>query len=185
MKTTYTNRNYHISDRLKGIVEKKLEKIKKYFDEGAACTVVCTKVGQIEKMEVTIVSRGHAFRAQEENRSMYSNIDLVMSKLERQIVKNKEKLRDVIRREAVEEKKYAYVGKKQTQSFVDAEVKKTKSFDARTLTNEEAELALATIDHDFFVYVNKDTGKINIMYRRDDGHVGVIEVGNARADARK
>ena len=183
MKITYTNRNYHISDRLMGIIDKKLEKIRKYFDDTTTCTIVCTKVGAIEKMELTIISNGHAFRAQEENRSMYNNIDIVLSKIERQIIKNKEKLRSIIRREAVENKKYAYVSKKQT--FVNTEVRKNKSFDVKSLTDEEAKLALATLDHDFFVYANKTSGRVNVMYRRDDGHVGIIDISNAGLQSKK
>jgi len=178
MKINYITKNYSVNDRMRTIIEKKLERIQKYFDSDASATIVCTKVGNTEKMEITITSRGHAFRAQEENRSMYSNIDFVLSKIERQIVKNKEKLQTVIRREAVDEKKFAYKQSKQVIS-AGTEVKKTKSFDIKVLTNEQAEVALATLDHNFFIYANQKTGRINVMYRRSDGHVGIIEVNNA------
>ena len=176
MKLTVHTKNYHVSEKLQGIIEKKLEKIDKYFDY-AECTVVCTRVSNTEKMEVTITSGGHAFRAQEENRSMYSNIDVVLAKIERQIVKNKEKLQSVIRRDAVDKKNFAFISKK--QDFVTAEVVKNKSFDIKLLTDEEAELGLGTLDHNFFIYADEKTKGVKVMYRRPDGHVGIIEVGNA------
>jgi len=176
MKLAVHTKNYNVNPRMQAILEKKLEKIDKYFDD-ASCTVVCTRVGTTEKMEITITAGGHAFRAQEENRSMYSNIDVVLAKIERQIVKNKEKLKSVVRREAVDKKEFAFISKRQT--FVTAEVVKNKTFDIKLLTDEQAELGLGTLDHNFFIYADAKTKGVKIMYRRSDGHVGVIEIGNA------
>ena len=177
MKLVIHTKNYVVSDRLKTIIEKKIEKMRKYFDEDAVCMAVCTKVANMEKMEITITAKGHAFRAQEENRSMYSNIDVVLAKIERQIVKNKERLQSVVRREAMDDKKYAYSHKE--KNLAPIEIMKNKAFDIRKLTAEEAKLGIDTLDHDFFVYADKQTGGVRIMYRRDDGNVGIIEVGNA------
>jgi len=179
MKTTIHTKNYNVSDRLRLIIDKKLSKLDKYFGDDAACTIVCVKVGDVEKMEVTITARGHAFRAQDENRSMYNNIDIVLSKIERQIVKNKEKLQTIIRREAVDEKHLAYISKSQAHKFTEQVVKKNKSFGIKVLSDKEAELDLATLDHDFFVYADEKTNGVKIMYNRGDGSVGIIEITNA------
>ena len=177
MKITIHTKNYTVNERLRAIIEKKLRKIEKYFDGDSDCTIVCSRVGSIEKMEVTISAKGHAFRAQEENRSMYSNIDIVLAKIERQIIKNKEKLRSILKKEALEEKRLEF--NKRTPQFVPAEVMKNKAFDIKKLTEEQAELNFDTLDHNFFVYADPKTGKVKIMYRRDDGHVGVIDINNA------
>ena len=179
MKTTIHTKNFTVSDKLRGIIEKKLSKIERYFGNDATCTVVCSKVGIVERMELTITSQGHAFRAQEENRSMYSNIDIVLSKIERQVVKNRDKLRTIVRREAVEQKQFAYVKPKQVTKMFEPLVKKNKAFAIKILSDKEAELNLATLDHSFFVYADEATKGIKVMYRRDDGHVGVIEITNA------
>jgi len=176
MKLTVHTKNYSVNPKLQGILEKKLEKLDKYFND-ASCNIVCTRVGTTEKMEVTITSGGHAFRAQEENRSMYSNIDVVLAKIERQIVKNKEKLESVVRREAVDKRDFAFISKKQMSMA--AEVVKNKTFDIKLLTDEEAELGLGTLDHNFFIYADSKTKGVKVMYRRADGNVGVIEIANA------
>ena len=182
MKVTVHTKNYVVTDRLRAIIDKKLEKIKKYFDGDAECVIVCTKVGAMEKMEITIIahqgSRSHAFRAQEENRSMYNNIDILLSKIERQIIKNKEKL-NCVRRNVVEQNKFAFVKPKEIKKIKRAEIKKVKSFPIKVLSDQEAELDLATLDHNFFVYADEITHGVKIMYRRVDGHVGVIEIQNA------
>ena len=185
MKTTIHTKNFNVSDRLRGIIEKKLEKIQKYFGDDVECIIVCTKVGITEKMEITITSQGHAFRAQEENRSMYSNIDIILSKIERQIVKNKEKLRTIVRREAIDEKQFAYIRRGEAQRYIPAEIKKNKAFDIKILSDKEAELDLATLDHNFFVYADASTHAVKIMYRRSDDNVGVIEITNAALKTKK
>jgi len=184
MTVKYHTRNFHVSEKLADIIDKKLEKLSKYFEKGEAIAV-CQKVGNRERMELTIISGGHSFRAQEESDSMYKNVDMVLAKIERQIVKNHEKLRTIIRKEAVEQKKYEYIKPKHVGSTMPAEIKKTKSFDIKTLSDADAELNLATLDHDFFVYADEKTKGVKVMYKRDDGHVGVIDVTNAGVDAKK
>jgi len=185
MEIKYHARNYHVSEKLSGVIERKLEKIEKYFDNANAI-VVCTKVGNNEKMEITIMASGHAFRAQEDGRDMFKNIDLALSKIERQIVKNRDKLRTVLRKEATERKnagkeEFIYVKSKEVEEIVaPVEIAKNKSFPIVSLTDFEAEIALSTIDYDFFIYADSETGQVKVMYSREDKKVGVIEITNAK-----
>ena len=180
MEIKYHTKNFTVSDKFRGIVEKKLEKIKKYFGEDSIAVIVLSTATNREKMELTITSGGHAFRAQEESRSMFSNIDGVLSKIERQVVKNKERLQTVVKQNAVDARALAFVNRNALKT-TDVEVKKNKSFAIKTLSDKEAELNLATLDHDFFVYADEATGGVRIMYRRPDNHVGVIDITNATA----
>jgi len=179
MLVTIHTKNFNVSDRLRAIIDKKMEKINKFFDDDVSCIIVCTKVGIMEKMEITITSGGHAFRAQEENRSMYNNIDVLLQKIERQIIKNKEKIQEYIRKDALDTKRYAYVSKKEQHKYVKPVIKKVKSFPIKILSDQEAELDLATLDHNFFMYGDEKTHGVKVMYRRLDGNVGVIEITNA------
>ena len=177
MKVTTHAKNYTVGDKLKSVIDKKLARIEKMFGEDATCTIVCTRIGKTERMEVTISTKGHSFRAQSQSTSMFSNVDLTLGKIERQIIKNKERLVSIVKREAIPEKRYGAFLRE--SKFTIAEVMKKKSFDIRSLSPEEAELSLDTIDHSFFVYSNPETGRINIMYKRPDGHVGIIEINNS------
>jgi len=178
MKTTIHTKNYVVSDRLKGIIDKKLVKISKYFDK-SECVIVCTRVGTIERMELTITSGGHAFRAQQENRSMYSNIDIVLGKIERQIIKNRERLRTILRKDAMEEKATGFFKAKEVGKAFIPVVKKNKAFAIIAMNDTQAELNLATLDYGFFIYADEKTKAVKVMYRRNDGHVGVIDILNA------
>jgi len=178
MKITVLSKDFKVSDKLKGILDKKIQRIEKYFDPNAKCVIVCSTVGQTEKMELTITSKRHSFRAQVQSRNMYANVDAVLAKIEKQVVKTKDKLKTAIRKEGVQEK-LAFNKPARPSDLVEPEVRKNKSFDIKILTDEQAKLGLETLDHNFFVYASKTTGQVNIMYRRGDGHVGIIEIGNA------
>ena len=177
MQLTTHSKDYVIKDKLIAIINKKLKNFDKYFEESATCVIRCSRIGKTEKMEITLTQKGRIFRAEASSNNMFANVDLALLKLERQIIKNKEKLKSVLRKESIDDKKYAFHTK--APKFVEAEIMKQKSFDVEPLTPEEAELALDTIGHSFYVYADKKTGKICVMYRRTDGHVGIIEVGNS------
>ena len=177
MKVTTHAKNYTVGEKLKNLIDKKLARIARAFDDDATCTIVCTRIGKTERMEVTIVTKGQVFRAQSQTTSMFANVDLTLGKIERQIIKNKERLRAIVKREAIPEKRYGAFARE--PKFIPAEVMKQKAFEIKTLTAEQAELALDTIDHSFYVYANPQTARVNIMYKRPDGHVGIIEITNS------
>lgn len=180
MDIKYHEKNYHLSEKLRLLLEKKLERFNKFFDAGETTSIiVMTRVGVLEKLELTIMSKGHSFRAQFESKSMANNIDEVLEKIERQIVKNRDRLRTVIRHNAVQAKELSYVKAKQIGAFSEPEIKKNKSFSIKTLDDRQAQLELETLDHDFFIYADDMTKRVKVMYRRPDGHVGVIDVNNA------
>lgn len=177
MQITTHAKNYTISDRLMGIVTKKLDKIKIYFDDNATCAIVCSKIGKTEKMELSITQKSRVFRAEAASGNMYVNIDLALAKIERQIIKHREKLRDVIKSD-VDDKKFAFYTK--PPKVAQAEIMKHKSFSIEKMSVGEAEIALDTSDHSFYIYGHIQSGKVNIMYRRADGHVGILEVANSK-----
>jgi len=178
MQLTTHAKNFIISDKLLGIITRKLEKVEKYFDDNTSCVVVCSRIGKTEKMEVTINQKGRLFRAEAVSGNMYVNIDLVLAKIEKQIIKHREKLRDVLRSDSLDDKKYAFYTK--PPKVTQAEVMKQKSFAIEKQSVEEAEIALDISDHGFYLYANQQNGKVSVMYRRADGHVGIIEIANSK-----
>jgi putative sigma-54 modulation protein len=180
LNLTIHTKNYTVSDKLRKIIERKLEKIGKYFDDKAAFIIVASCVSGTETLEVTITSKGHAFRAQASSRNMYGNVDQVLGKIERQVVRNKEKLRTIIRQEAINEKELSFVKPKQVWDIPATEIKKNKAFEIRQMSDAAAELSLATLDQNFFVYADEQTKDVKVMYTRADGHVGIIDVVNAQ-----
>jgi len=178
MKITTTSKNYVASDKLIRILGRKLEALDRYFDDNAICAIAFKRLGKTDKMEVTLNQKGKIFRAEATSNNMFANIDLALAKLEKQILKNKEKLKDILKKGSHENKKYVFYAKE--PKFVEAEVIRQKSFDVEPMDPREAELAMDTIDHSFYIYANKKNGRINVMYKRADGNLGIIEITNSR-----
>lgn len=172
MEIKYISKNYKISDKLKDIIEKKLQKLEKYFTKDTTIKVACSEQNDICKLEITINSAGLFIRSEVASDNMYNNIDLSMPKLERQIVKNTKKYKN----------KFASNDLFDALEFLDEEpqietkkVVKKKTFELDPMTVEDAEAYMEAVGHSFYVFLNAETGEINVLYKRNDGNLGLIE----------
>jgi len=127
--------------------------------------------------EVTAHMKGLVVRAEEAAPDMYSAIDLVSEKLERQMLKYKTKLVD--RRNGRTTAVRTAAGDSELPSTLDAEpeaaVVRTKSVAVKPMTEDEAILQLELLGHDFFVFTHAEEGTVNVLYRRNDGDYGLIQ----------
>ena len=160
-----------VTDAMKEYVKEKLTKLEKYtLDTSIKATVMVKVRNYTQKVEVTIPLKTLILRAEEESEDFYSAVDLVISKLERQIRKNKTKLKkkektgikefnidDII--ELPEEEK---------------EIKR-KKIEIKPMNLEEAILQMELLGHNFYMYKDSDIKKIALVYKRRDGGYGVIE----------
>ncbi len=172
MEIKFISKNYKISDKLKDIIEKKLQKLEKYFTKDTTIKVACSEQNDICKLEITINSAGLFIRSEVASDNMYNNIDLSMPKLERQIVKNTKKYKN----------KFASNDLFDALEFLDEEpqietkkVVKKKTFELDPMTVEDAEAYMEAVGHSFYVFLNAETGEINVLYKRNDGNLGLIE----------
>ncbi|MCM1043247.1 MAG: ribosome-associated translation inhibitor RaiA [Corallococcus sp.] len=169
MKLEIYSKNYRVTDRLKEILDAKVGKLDKYFpDDSTVAKVVMTDLGRQCKMELSINYGGAQLRAEVVGNTMYYNIDECLPKVERQIVKYRDKL-------SRKKKMPEFSGDYQFVSDVDlapVEIAKTKTFDAEAMSPVEAAENLEMIGHDFYLFCNNQTGGIEAVYRRNDGTVG-------------
>ena len=91
MKIEFIERNYKISKKLKEIISEKIERLSKYFGDDAKAKVLCSEQNKQKKLELTIVNKGVLYRSEVSSDDMFANIDLAMPKIERQIVRRKDK----------------------------------------------------------------------------------------------
>ena len=134
--------------------------------------MACSEQNDICKLEITINSAGLFIRSEVASDNMYNNIDLSMPKLERQIVKNTKKYKN----------KFASNDLFDALEFLDEEpqietkkVVKKKTFELDPMTVEDAEAYMEAVGHSFYVFLNAETGEINVLYKRNDGNLGLIE----------
>lgn len=175
MKVTVIAKNIELTPAIKDMVEKKISKLDKYFDPNveAKATLSVQKNRQI--IEVTIPFNGVILRGEEGTEDLYKSIDLVEEKLERQIRKQKTKLS---RRNSTGSLRYPdfnSIDTNEEEDGEDSKVVKTKSFDVKPMSSEEAILQMELLGHNFFVYQDWKTSKVNVVYKRKDGNYGLIE----------
>ena len=173
MKVTVIAKNIELTQALKEIVQKKISKLEKYFEVEveAKATLSVQKSRQI--IEVTIPFNGVILRGEESTEDMYKSIDLVEDKLERQIRKQKTRLS----RKNNGSLKFAALNDSKLESIEedDGSLVKVKKFGVKPMNSEEAILQMDLLGHNFFVYQDAESSKVNVVYKRKDGNYGLLE----------
>lgn len=171
MNITVNGRHMDITDALKSYAVEKVGKLEKYLPEGAEAMITLAVEKYRHRAEVLIKVNGILIQAADETDEMYSSIDKVLDKIERQVKKYKEKLKD---KKGRGEEKGAFAEAEGERERI-PEIIKTKRFDMKPMTPEEAVMQMDLLDKDFFVFLNVSTGALSVIYRRRDGNVGLIE----------
>lgn len=181
MKLVISGKNLEVSDRLRDYIQKKTRKFAKYLDEQTELRVelAAEKVKnskQRQVVQVTCLNNGSLIRSQERAADMTVAIDLVVDKLDRQIKRFKDKR--VSKKRRVESETHAIQNDRdeQTSQF---EIQRTKRFRTAPMTPEEAAEEMEKLGHTFFGFFNRETGELNIVYRREDGGYGRLEYEQA------
>lgn len=179
MNLIIKGKQFEVTGSLENYIKKKMKKLQKYFDQiiEAVATISVEKNRQI--FEVTLQAKKAIIRAEEESNDIYNSIDRVIEKLERQIIKYKEKLyykysneqnKEVISH--ISEEEGYHINDKDSQ---DKKIVKTKRFALKPMSPEEASLQMELLGHNFYVFSNEETAQINVIYKRKDGNFGLIE----------
>ncbi len=173
MAITVRGKNIEVTPALRDYVEKRVNKVTKYFSEvGDIHAALTVEKGQ-HIVEVTVPVNGILLRAQEMTEDMYTSIDLVVDKIERQIRKYKTKLMKRFRN-AENANFRSELVQEHSQPVEDERIIKTKRFPIKPMTAEEAIMQMNLIHHDFFVYFDGDEEAVSVVYRRKDGDYGLI-----------
>ena len=173
MKFNITGRNINVTDGLRHMIDKKLGKLDKFFKPETVCNVTLSTQKDLQKIEVTIPVKGTVIRAEEASADMYQSIDLVEDVIERQIRKYRTKLID--RKQNVQLFADTFVEEEEEQDEPEIQILRTKQFDLKPMTPEEACLQMELIGHTFFVFQNGDSGQVNVVYKRKGNTYGLIE----------
>jgi len=167
MDVIVRGKNMDVTDALRNHVTKKIGKLSRFVDHA---DIVAEAVLSVEKdrqiVEVTVPLEGRILRGEESTDDMYASADLVVDKLERQLEKLKGHLRPRHGRAN---------GEDRLGASAPALVVRRKTFSAKPMTLDEARLQMEMLGHAFFAFANADTEQINVLYRRRDGNLGLLE----------
>ncbi len=192
MRTQIKGRNVTVTAALQEYAEDKVARVHKLLQERKIDEVTRVELElRVEKnpsipessiAEATIFTRGPVIRARERSDDMYAAIDLVTDKLMRRVKKYHDKVHGKTRK-GHEKLVMGAEATLPSETELAAEepggdngrVVKVKQFALKPMSVDEASLQLELVGHDFFVFQNAETSRTNVIYRRRDGHYGLIE----------
>lgn len=184
MQFSLTFRHMDPTDALKNYTEERLQRIKKYFPDPISCNVVLDASPLRHRVDVTLkLHNGFQVAGHETTENMYSSIDLVAAKIERQVRKYKDKLRHHKGRDGNRHPvTHSVVTEPREDDAASPETAlvKREQIHADPMTVSDAIMQINLLHKAFYVFLNDDNGQLSVIYRRAGDEFGLIEAGVAK-----
>jgi putative sigma-54 modulation protein len=187
VKTSLTARNLELSDRLRSQIERKLRRLDRITHDMAEAEVelianASHATDSAQVAEVTLRNNGDVLRSSASGATPIAALDIVVDKLERQLVRTKEKPGSIRKRHADEVESVLH---REGLGTIEPDtargdgdgppVVKIKRFDMQPMFEEDAIAQMEELGHAFFVFLDAETEEVAVLYRRSDGTYGVIQ----------
>jgi putative sigma-54 modulation protein len=174
MKYTFIAKNNTISEALKEMCIKKINKIEKLLPQDTDVHITFSVTKLDNKVEVTIPLYKRILKAKSTHHDMYANLDLLASMLEKQIKKYKSRLRDKSRKDPRFKEEFEQVF---SDSSYDESVSidKIKKLSLKPMDIDEAVMEMELLGHSFYMFINSATDKISVVYKKKNSKYGLIE----------
>jgi putative sigma-54 modulation protein len=176
MKIEYVARKVTLNDQVRQLVEKKLRKIRKYFNDILDIRVEVEQERHLYVADLFIKGKDFDIKSKSQNKEITAAIQDAIDKLEIQARRAKARLKDHKQRSRATAGPSWSVDVLESQSIGAGEprVVETERIPIKPMTIEEAVMQLETGDTDFFVFRNATSDKVNVLYRRRDNNLGLI-----------
>jgi putative sigma-54 modulation protein len=180
VRTIVRGKNYDVPDYVRTYAEKKMARLERFLDDRTDAIVELStekhRSAQDSRIvEVTLVMNGETLRSTAAGPTHEAGIDEVVDKIERRAVDHREKPRAGRVRPQEEKDLLRRIADGTAAGERDKRIVKTKRFAIEPMFEEDAIERMEELGHDFFVFVNGETERIAVLYRRDDGDYGLIE----------
>jgi len=187
MRTTVNSRNLELTDALRAQIDRKLHRLERITHPDADATVElivhASRAAETSHVaEVSLVNNGTVIRSVGTGPSMTAALDNLVDRLERQVVRARERPRSVRDRAEGElqdrsgpEETPSAAGEAETEESGVPRVVEIKRYDMTPMFEEDAILRMDELGHAFFVFLNAETDRIGVVYRRGDGSYGMID----------
>jgi putative sigma-54 modulation protein len=180
VEVTIRGRNVEVPESVKRAAREKVARLEKYLDGADHAEVQLSeqrnpRIADKDVCEVTLRGNGHLLRAKATAADMASAVERAVEKLEHQMEKVKSR-----RPRRAQGRRSEPVGSTLPADDEDEDdgsprIVKTKQFSIKPMTPEEAALQMDLLGHDFFFFTNAETERAAVVYKRDDGNVGLID----------
>lgn len=178
MNISFNFKNFDPSPHLKEHAQKRFDKISKFIqDADESELLVNLAVEKTRQMADVMLNADNVhISAYEESPDMYATIDSVVDKLEAQLRKIREKMKDRRRKTQVRDVHMEFFTLGDTGEA--PTITGTDRYEPKPMSLEEAAMQLDSLQYDFLVFRNSETEGVNVIYRRKDGDYGLIDPGN-------
>ncbi|MEO5963974.1 MAG: ribosome-associated translation inhibitor RaiA [Candidatus Limnocylindrales bacterium] len=179
MRTIVKGKNLEVPDRVREYAERKISRLERLLDDRTDAIVELSteahrSASDAHIVDVTLVIDGTALQSRATGSSYQAAIDQVVDKMERQARDHKEKTR--VRARPEEEKVLLRkIADGTADGSRERQIVKTKRFAIEPMFEEDAVAAMEDLGHDFYVFVNAETERVGVLYKRRDGNYGLIE----------
>jgi putative sigma-54 modulation protein len=172
VKFEIIGKNTTITPAMQEHIEKKIRKLEKYviIPEDVITRVLVRIYNDRQKIEVTIPAKFGILRAEASDFDAYAAVDAVVDKLEDQIRRQKTRLENR-HRSSITENLMAIASEAEEEDIP----VKTKDVYLEPITLDDAILQMELSGHNFYAYLDEESGEVCVVYRRYDGGYGVIE----------
>lgn len=187
MNIQVTGRHVELTEPLKQYAESKIGKLGKYFDTAIDAHIVLSVEKHRHRADVNILVNGLNISADSVTHDLYASIDTVLDKVERQVRRYKEKIKNHQPRQSQQDTGYsmniidadAFDGAEESEvADKKPEIIKSGSFKIKPMNIDEAAMQMNLINNDFLVFRNAETDQVNVIYVRKDGNYGLVEPEN-------
>ena len=180
MKVTVTGRKMEMTGPLKSHVEEKISGIKKFLKEVKDVHVVLSVEKHRHFAEITINANGYVINCKEETADMYTTIDRVIDKLGKQLRKHKDRIISLKNKKKTEGEMMNFRTEilsydEDVTSNNSVPVIKSEKFDSKPMFLDEASSEIISSKKKFLVFRNASNSKINVLYIRNDGNLGLVD----------
>ena len=173
MKTTITAKNMVVSPAISNRIMKKTATMKRYLRPDTEMYVRMRKERNQRIVEITVPIDGVTLRAEAASEdNLFMSIDKALAKLEKQILRHRTKVEKRLRAD-IPTAEPEFIEEAPTQG--ERQVVRTKTYTTRPMHVEDAILQMELLGHSFFVFINIETDRTNVLYLRKDGNLGLLE----------
>lgn len=177
MQVSVTFKHLDPTDAIRSYAEEKVKKINKYVDNAIEANVVLSVQKFRHTAEVNLMANGVPVSGTESTEDMYSSIDKVMDKIEKQLRRYKDKIKKHKPRNepAVASFDEAIYAAESFEGESEPDVIKMENYQVKPMSVDEAVMQIDLLHQDFLVFTNASNGKVSVIYSRKDGNYGLIE----------
>ena len=180
MQVNITFRNMFATDALRNHVTDKLSKVvDKYLDKVTEAHVTLSLERYLHQADINLHAGHFHVRGKEKSEDMYASIDMAIDKIERQLKKHKERLKNHrpahIHQHGPVRVRYEVFSTRDEELGMAPEVLRSDEFLAKPMSVEEALMQMDLMNNDFLVFTRPDSRDVNVVYRRRDGNFGLIQ----------